>query len=72
MHQTSSRLLRMTEDERPFTRVCAAYNLFFARLVDWFSNENLGLQGPLLYADGQSPTKHSQGAIQIILLHIHL
>jgi hypothetical protein len=23
MHQTSSRLLRMTEDERPFTKVCA-------------------------------------------------
>lgn len=24
MHQTSSRLLRMTEDDRPFTRVCIA------------------------------------------------
>jgi hypothetical protein len=22
MHQTSSRLLRMTDEERPFTRVC--------------------------------------------------
>jgi hypothetical protein len=22
MHQTSSRLLRMTDDDRPFTRVC--------------------------------------------------
>ena len=25
MHQTSSRLLRMTDDDRPFTRVCSCY-----------------------------------------------
>jgi hypothetical protein len=30
MHQTSSRLLRMTEDDRPFTRVSATFSLYMS------------------------------------------
>jgi hypothetical protein len=32
MHQTSSRLLRMTDDDRPFTRVSVSYMLLFVAI----------------------------------------
>jgi hypothetical protein len=44
MHQTSSRLLRMTEDERPFTRVCitnSSHVLPFIPML-WFSLSHVG------------------------------
>lgn len=47
MHQTSSRLLRMTEDDRPFTKV-----LYNDMLYLTTTNSSVGLQRSVLDVDG--------------------
>lgn len=61
MHQTSSRLLRMTEDDRPYTRVCPVYTPHNWRYI----NKREGLQGFILdfgcqLAFGSSPSTIDQ------------